>query len=102
VLLKTSSTDEKAVEKLMWSYIVLENIDSLKFLELCSISNVPENEDTREKVEGLTIKVLVNMFCSPTQKFRPTQIKGRISKPQLVSRQQTLIRFILVYLCSWS
>ena len=102
VLLKTSSMDEKAVEKLMWTYIVSENIDSLKFLELCSISNVPENEDTREKVEGLTIKVLVNMFCSPTQKFRPTQIKGRISKPQLVSRQQTLIRFILVYLCSWS
>ena len=102
MLLKTSSTDEKAVEKLMWTYIVSENIDSLKFLDLCGIGDVPENEDTREKVEGLTIKVLVNMFCYPTQKFRPTQITGRISKPQLVLWQQTLIRFILVYLCSWS
>ena len=76
VLLKTSSMDEKAVEKLMWTYIVSENIDSLKFLDLCGIGDVPENEDTREKVEGLTIKVLVNMFCAPTQKFGPTQFKA--------------------------
>ena len=99
MLLKAPTIVEKVVEKLMWSYTVSGNIDSLKFLALCCIGEVPEDEDTREKVEGISIIVLVNMFCAPTQNFRPTQFKADLKADD--GRKATdVIRFFQVYIYS--
>jgi len=76
VLLQVAPQNERATEKLMLAYIDSNNIGYQKFLEICGIFSNGEGDETASKVRELSIGVLVNMYCAPTQKFAPTQFKA--------------------------
>ena len=64
---------EGNVEIQMLDYMDRNGIDLTKFMLLCQIG--PDEQDTLEKLTDISLKVLVNMYCSPYQKFSAAQFK---------------------------